>query len=355
MPRARQSLLLGAVCAGLLLWQTAGSVGQLPPGIVIAPPVDPQSQAAVDQAIQRGLHYLAQQQQGNGAWSSERMGDSPACTSLAIMAFLAAGHLPDEGPYAANLSRGIQFVLLQQSGEGFFADRHTHGPMYTHGICTLMLAEVLGTTPASEATRVRHALEKAIRLILEAQDQPKDRDNTGGWRYSPTSNDSDLSVTGWQLLALRAAKNVGCDIPADYIDRAVAYVKRCSVQNGGFAYQPYGGPTAVRTGTGILCLEICGDHHSAEALQGGAYLLRQPLMVQERFFYYCSIGMFQLGEDYWPAMRSHLHRIVLPLQEADGAWLVPPGEEGGAGPVYCTSLAILALAVEYQYLPIYQR
>ena len=36
-----------------------------------------------------------------------------------------------------------------------------------------------------------------------------------------------MSVTGWQLLALRAAKNIGCDVPGERIDMAVEYVLRC--------------------------------------------------------------------------------------------------------------------------------
>src|SRR5689334_22372078 len=115
-----------------------------------------------------------------------------------------------------------------------------------------MLAEVVGMAPDSAlAADCRAALAKAVDLILKAQRVRKSRDHAGGWRYQPNSFDSDLSVTGWQVMALRAAKDAGCAVPAEPIDRAVAYVKRCAVpRSGGFAYQPGGGPNNPRTGTG---------------------------------------------------------------------------------------------------------
>ena len=358
-PRFKSSLVLGTLCAGMWL---AGQVLAFQP----APAALQQAQPAagrrqlIDQAIVRALDFLAHQQLASGAWSGAELGPSPACTSLAIMAFLAAGHVPGEGPYAVQIERGVRWVIDQQGPQGLFMDQGNHGPMYTHGICSLMLAEVLGMTPQDSAAPVRKALERSIEIILIAQDVRKADNHSGGWRYTPTSSDSDLSATGWQLLALRAAKNVGCDIPVDCIDRAVAYVKKCAVAgNEGFGYQPSSGTTAVRAGTGILCLEICGEHHSAEALGAANYLQRRPLMSRDSFFYYgvyyCTVGMFQIGGQHWDVLRDHLEPLILSLQLPDGRWEPQQNEENRAGMIYCTSLAVLALSVEYQYLPIYQR
>lgn len=359
-PRIRSSLSLGTLCAGLwLAVQVLAFQPPLPAAPQGGPPIGGRRQQ-IDQAIVRALEFLAQQQLDSGAWSSEEIGPSPACTSLAIMAFLAAGHVPGEGPYAVQIERGIRWVLDQQHATGLFSDPHLSGAMYTHGICTLMLAEVLGMTAQDSSKRIRLGLEQAVELILIAQDVHKDPRNAGGWRYLPGSRDSDLSATGWQLLALRAAKNVGCDIPAESIDRAVAYVKKCAVDgNEGFGYQPSGNSTAVRAGTGILCLEICGEHHSAEALGAANYLLRRPLRNHDSFFYYgvyyCTVGMFQIGGQHWDVVRDQLEPLVLGLQRPDGRWEPLQQDENRAGVIYSTSLAVLALAVEYQYLPIYQR
>ena len=79
--------------------------------------------------------------------------------------------------------------------------------MYHHGICTLMLAEVAGMTDAPLGKDIRAALEKAVAVLLEAQRTTGP--HAGGWRYRVSGTDADMSVTGWQLMALRAAKNLG--------------------------------------------------------------------------------------------------------------------------------------------------
>lgn len=313
----------------------------------------------IDAAISKALDHLAKRQNQSGAWSLEGQGESTSTTSLAVMAFLAAGHVPGEGPYDQQIQRGVRWVLDQQQPNGMLVRERGHGPMYSHGISTLMLAEVAGMTDNVLAKDCREALKKAVKLILTAQSVRKDRSSQGGWRYHPSSNDSDLSVTGWQLLSLRAAKNLGCDVPAENIDAAVEYVKRLSVRNRGFGYQSGSGSSPTRAGTGILCLEICGVHLSPEAVGAADSLLQDPLRADQEWFfygaYYCTIGMFQVGGRHWEQGKNHLLPLLLNLQAEDGSWSGRQGQERGLGTVYATSLAVLALSVEYQYLPIYQR
>ena len=83
-------------------------------------------------------------------------------------------------------------------------------------------------------------------------------------------------MTGWQLLALRAAQDAGLAVPKKNIEQAVLYVKRCAHPSGGFSYMPGTEPNIARTGTGVLSLEICGDFRSPEALRGGDWLLTTP-------------------------------------------------------------------------------
>ena len=313
----------------------------------------------IDVAISKALDHLAKRQNPSGAWALDQFGEQTSATSLAVMAFLAAGHVPGEGPYDLHIQRGVRWVLDQQQANGMLLGARGHGPMYSHGISTLMLAEVAGMTDGALAERCRDALKKAVRLILSAQAIRKDPGNAGGWRYSPNSPDSDLSVTGWQLLALRAAKNLGCDVPAEQIDEAVKYVKRCSSNNRGFGYQPNSGSSPTRAGTGILCLEICGVHHSPETLGAALYLLQNPLRADQEWFfygvYYCTVGMFQVGGKQWEQSKGHMIPLILNLQAEDGSWSGRQGTERPLGTVYATSLSVLALSVEYQYLPIYQR
>lgn len=357
MNTTRKRKRLGAVVVSVIV-----GLGAIPPGAAFAQDdteLDAQRKQ-VDAAIVRALEFLADRQRPSGAWTLQNEGEATSATSLAVMAFLAAGHLPGEGPYGERIERGIDWVVAQQQPNGMLAVERVHGPMYCHGIATLMLAEVVGMTDEDSAKPVRAALERAIKLILESQDVNKSRAHAGGWRYQPRSSDSDLSVTAWQLLALRAAKNLGCDVPAESIDRAVEYVKRLAVaDSGGFGYQSPHAPSPVRAGTGILALEICGAHHAPESMAAAEYLLARPLRYNTHYYfygaYYCSIGMFQVGGKYWDETRETIAVDLVRHQEQDGSWTARTGGERSAGLIYSTSMAVLALAVEYQYLPIYQR
>lgn len=333
-------------------------IGQGPGG----PPPPSYSTAETDAAVRRALEYLKGQQKPDGAWESGGFGKATSVTSLAVMAFLACGHVPGEpGPYREAIERGIGYVVSSQKPNGLLVSNTSHGPMYCHGISTLMLAEVVGMTPdPALAERCRSALARGVDLIVRAQEVKKPAEHAGGWRYQPNSFDSDLSVTGWQVIALRAAKAAGCAVDDGPIDRAVEYVKRCAVAGGGFAYQAgRGDPNNPRTGTGVLALELCGRHEAAEAVAGGEYLLAHPPQWTSEYFfyevYYCPSALFQLGDRYFGAYYPGLVGVLLGHQERDGSWLAVNGNDRSGGRNYCTAMAVLALAIEYRYLPIYQR
>jgi hypothetical protein len=319
------------------------------------------SERDVDESIVKALRFLAQQQQPAGGWNVDAFGgEATSATSLAVMAFMAAGHTPSEGPYGEAITRGVQFVVDHQEPSGLLVHRRGHGPMYDHGISTLMLAEASGMVPERLGQPVRKALERAIRLILVAQEVRKPPHQAGGWRYQPSSNDSDLSVTAWQLLALRAAKDIGCDVPAENIDAAISYVKMCSPRDGrGFGYQPGNGATTVLSGTGLLALQVCGQEDSAEVHRAAEFLAFRPLRFRENWFfygiYYTTIAMYKRGGDDWKNARPYLLQELLENQLPDGSWQNGNPSEAPWGRIYCTAMAVLALSVEYGYLPIYQR
>ncbi len=329
----------------------------------------------LDEAVDRGLAFLQRQQEADGAWSISKGGAKhPAITALGVMAFLSAGHVPGEGKYGETVEKGSRWVMKQQAQDGLIASDAAH-EMYHHGICTLMLAEVAGMTDGKLGQEVRDRLKKAITVVLKAQRNKDAAAHEGGWRYHVDQNrdnkTSDISCTGWQILSLRAAKDLGCDVPPEAIDRAVEFVKRCQITSsdnkdieGGFHYFPNNRLTSACTGTSILCLELCHKEkgHAPEAEKAGSYLLNHiPAWGgnEGHFFYaiyYCSQAMFQLGDNYWDHFRPKFHRTLLDNQQKDsGGWFGGDGEAQTYGPNYGTSMAILALTVEYRFLPIYQR
>src|SRR5207248_607364 len=255
----------------------AAALFLLVPAIHAQPKKEDENSKKVDESIKKALKYLASTQNDDGTWGAAfaARGRHPAITGLAVMAFLSAGHVPGEGPYGMKVEKGIRAVIKMQAPNGLIASDAGH-EMYHHGICTLMLAETAGMTQGPLAADVKKALERAVAIVLQGQ-RTANNQHKGGWRYMIASTDSDISVTGWQIMALRAAKNVGCDVPPDAIDQAVAYVKRCQdPYSGAFRYTPGGGPTTPCTGTSILCLAVTGKgiKQLPEAIKGGNYLMR---------------------------------------------------------------------------------
>jgi hypothetical protein len=236
--------------------------------------------------------------------------------------------------------------------------------MYGHGITTLMLAEMLGMgADEKQDALLRERCRKGIELILRAQRMPKNDQNRGGWRYTPDTDQSDMSVTVWQTMALRAAKNAGMDVPKESIDLAVRYIKklydpsRGNPGAAGFGYSSPGRETST-TAEGLLALQVCGDYTSDEVKGASDRLLRTGPKTDKWHFYttyYFAQGMYQRGDKYAEAGRRQTMDMLLPLQQRDGSWLAIEAGERQGGQVYATSLAVLALAVKNHYLPIYQR
>jgi len=324
-------------------------------------------QKPVDEAIDRALAYLAKEQNKDGSWPGP-MRRNTAIASLCVMAFLAKGHTPGTGPHGDVLNKGIDFVIDSAQHNGLLVgDTRSHGPMYSHTIATLMLSEVTGMVTPERQTKLDAALGNALRLILTAQDVRKATKHQGGWRYQHNSRDSDISCSGWALMSLRSARNNGAAVPKKAIEEAVRFVMHCRSRDGGFGYQPGNGPGLARTGTALLCLELCGQHRTDVTKQGGDWVLKYIGLDgssrhrgrNEHFFYYgmyyCAQGMFQLGEDHWEKFGAYMYDLLLKMQETDGSWPETGGNERQAGRGYSTAMAILAMSVAYRQLPIYQR
>jgi hypothetical protein len=276
------------------------------------------------------------------------------------MAFLSAGHVPGEGKYGDTIKKGVEWVLNQQQANGLIATER-HYEMYHHGICTLMLTEVAGKKDSKNDDAFRKKLVKAVDLILKAQRPQNKGEARGGWRYSAEPvRGSDISVTGWQIRALREAKSLGYDVPYEAIKNAVAYIQRSQdYKTGAFQYAVHeGGRTTIAcTGTAILALELCGKdmHGSKELLRAGDYLLKQnpPWGLEQVSYsmYYCSKACFQLAGNYWKEFKPLMHKHLLAAQDKSGAWKGDRIEERSFGPNYCTSMAVLALTAERSRKP----
>jgi hypothetical protein len=358
---------------GLTLLET-----QRPLAAVLPPAKWRQVEASVD----RALAWLAQRQAADGSFVTTPAGQ-PGVTSLCIMAFLSRGHQPGIGPYGRQLNRAIDYTIACQKPDGMFSLQHpgpfhqtyeaSHTAAYNHAIAGLMLGEVYGQVTGPRAKAVKQAIGNALQFTRHFQHiRPKPPYEEGGWRYlradPPYPADSDLSITAWQLMFLRSARNAEFNVPQDWIDEALGFVRRCWDPSGMFNYalpiEQYRGSRGT-VGAGIVSLSMAGQHQTPMALASGDWLVAHPfrrfgetITQRERFFYsiyYCSQASAQLGGHYWERFFPSLAEAVMQGQQADGSW---PSETGGAavfGNTWTTAMSVLSLTPPYQLLPVYQR
>jgi hypothetical protein len=326
----------------------------------------------IDRAVASGVDFLVASQSDNGAIADR--GHDVAMSALAIMAMASIGTEPvGDTERGRAMRKALSFVVQDrnQDSTGYFGGRDG-SRMYGHGIITLMLTEVLGMCESPEENKVIHErLVKAIKLILASQEVPKPDKLNGGWRYTPASRDSDLSISIWQLMALRSAKNDGLDVPGEAIEKALDYLRNsyASPLNldgtprdpvSGFSYTPgTHHPSFAMTAAGLLAMQVCGQYDTPLVKGAAEWLLQHPPKLHERFFfygiYYYAQGMHQVGGKYAEKADELVPEMLLEAQRNDGAWLARGGEERNYGAVYATALAVLSLSVRYHYLPIYQR
>lgn len=300
-------------------------------------------------AVNKGLAWLAAQQQPDGSFGSgSQYGRHVGITSLACMAFISDGSVPGRGPYSRVVENGLNFVLNSCSDQsGLIAAETSYGPMYGHGFATLFLAEMYGMSPRAD---LREKLQKAVALIVRTQN------DRGGWRYHPVKADADISVTICQIMALRAARNAGVEVPKSVIDRSIQYVKDSQNPDGGFRYMlDSSGSMFARSAAGVASLYYAGIYDDRSTRRGLAYLKKFiPGKTEEQTHYYyghyyAAQAMHLAGgphwAEWWPAIRDEL----LSKQAPDGSW------RGEAGTEYGTAMAMIILQMPKETMPIFQK
>jgi hypothetical protein len=261
--------------------------------------------------------------------------------------------LPNEGEFGKNVSLGMQYLLDSTAPDGIMGNRSDGQYMYGHGVASIALAELYGQT---RSPTMRPKLEKIIRVILASQNPE------GGWRYRPIARDADISVTVLQVVALRAAKNGGLEVPQSTIDRAVQYVKRCyHPPSGGFTYQPNRDPGFARTAAAIYSLQVCGLYDDDMVKKGSEYLMKNNKNHDEWFTYgnfYAAPAQYMIGGDTWKAWYAQIKDTLLKSVTTKGElsyWDGKLDRGRSVGPVYCTGVYTMILAMPYHYIPLYQR
>lgn len=324
------------IIASLLLATVVGAQS-LPLFGTVGDPVPPE----VEAMTLKGLKYLVASQTQEGNWS-DNYGRQPAVVGLAILAMLAHGEDPNHGPYSVTIKRGLSFILKSQREDNGYIGTS----MYNHGFATLALAEAYG---AVDDDRLGPALEKAVGLLLTSQAS----NTAGAWRYSPTSQDADTTVSGACVVALFAARNAGVAVPDKAFERALKFYETCQSPEGGFGYTNASGPNAPRSAIGTLVFSLSRVHDKAVKTglafleSGAAQAFGQPYYYY--YLYYASQAYFQADIELWNGWNKVNIRTLKKAQNADGSWT------GQFGQSFGTSSALLSLALNYRFLPIYER
>ncbi|HET6882071.1 MAG TPA: prenyltransferase/squalene oxidase repeat-containing protein [Pirellulales bacterium] len=325
--------------------------------------------SASEAAVARALAWLAKHQSQDGRWSLDhfdtagdcngRCGDpgiesDTAATALALLPFLGAGQTHLRGDYTQTVARGLRALMDMERSDGDLRGSGG-GNMYAHGQATIALCEAYALT---QADNLREPAQRAVDFIIAAQHE------AGGWRYRP-GEPGDLSVVGWQMMALRSAQMAYLKVPEETFLKATRFLN--SVQQspslGQYCYLPGSGSSPVMTAEGLLCRQYSGWRHNHPVLLNGVRWLEENQLPQAKranmyFWYYGTQVMHHMGGPAWEKWNAALRDLLISLQAVSGheagSWPPLGGHDARGGRVYTTALAACTLEVYYRHLPLYR-
>jgi hypothetical protein len=327
-----------------------------------------------EEAIKRALDWFTRNQKPDGHWDAPE-GHDAAATGMAMLAYMGWGAKHTEpGPYQKPLKRAMEWMMKTERN-GDLRGSLGHNFMYDHGIAAIAMAEAYSLTKDS---KLRPVVKRVVGFTVRAQN-PK----TGGWRYRPYEEKGyrdrgDMSVTGWQIMALRSAQFGGIEVPLESLDKALKYMdsigggKRKSI----YGYTSKGNPKPAMVSEGMFCHQLLRQHAidrrsaSPQAInlrlgESAKYIekhLPNPRSLKYNYYYwyYACLALHQQQGPIWESWNARMRPVFLKAQvkrpgpaSLHGSW-DPIGEWGpAAGRCIITGMATLSLEVYYRYLPMY--
>ena len=163
-------------------------------------------------------------------------------------------------------------------------------------------------------------------------------------------------MTGAVLMGLMAARNAGMEVPDEVIKDAMEYMRRSTGKEGSVAYTGgLGGMGGSMNLTAVAAL-VGAVSRSKESEQFQAALKRLTENLEggnqgyqgyaEYFRYYMAQALFQGDYASWKKWNDGVVRELHDLQAEDGGFQ-------NAG--YSTGMSLLAVALNFRFLPIYER
>jgi hypothetical protein len=318
--------------------------------------------AKSEAAVVKGLRWLKQNQKEDGSWSMQY---SPSMTGLAVLSFLGHGELPQSPEFGPTVKKGVDWIIDMGAtfgGRLSMANAMTQTGVYEHAIATYALGEYYTMT---KDDRAKDVLTQAVAYIVEGQAPD------GGWQYAYAQGpDSDTSVTGWQIQALKAAHLSGLNIPGvdAALDKAMLDLKRVQGPRGGFGYRAAQDSYSL-AGAGVLCTYFWKGEKDKSVRDGIKFIMDETeknYPVQYKgdkanlyAWYYHGQACLMFGGSAWAKWNKWFQDEITNNQSPDGSWpamgpktaVGPQSDEKGVGPIYRTTLCVLMLEVYYRYMP----
>jgi hypothetical protein len=343
-------------------------------------------QPQTEEAIERGLAFLARHQKPDGRWSLQgfpeeaQLATDTAATALALIAFQGAGYSHREFQYKDVVKGGLDYLLKNQRSDGDLfvplddaSNRSVW--LYSHSLAAIALCEAYGMT---QDPGLREPAQRAIDFIAASQDIEH-----GGWRYSPAVG-SDTSVTGWMMMALKSGELAGLNVSRQTYARINAWLdgaQQSRAEPHLYRYNPFApdtpqqrhGRRASKTMTSVgLLMRLYGSwkRDNANMTRGARFLADNLPAIgttadpqrDTYYWYYATQVMAHMGGEYWQAWSGRLYPLLVDSQVREGplagSWdpQTPIPDRWGphAGRLYVTTMNLLSLEVQYRKLPLYE-
>jgi len=314
-------------------------------------------------AVEMALAWLARHQRDDGSWRFNHLEgrcggrcrnpgsvETPTgATALALLPFLGAGHThTDQGEYSEAIDKALYYLIEQAMETPHGADLQ-QGTMYAQGLAAIALCEAYAMT---EDKALRPTAEAALKYIGYAQ-HPK-----GGWRYFP-GQPGDMTVTGWQMMALKSAQMAQLTVPAGAITRGKTFLNGMATGDGAYYGYLERGKDPAPTAIGLLCRMYTGWSLADGRLANGvAYLADLGPSKDDMYFnYYATQVLHHYGGSSWKPwnekLRDHLIKTQSLAGHERGSWYFADEHGVRAGRLYNTAMSAMILEVYYRHMPLY--
>jgi hypothetical protein len=308
--------------------------------------------AGLANPAEAAAEWLCATQEADGSWSTERWGGRSqfevALTGLALMALLEARE--PSGPVQAAIERATDYLVSRQDAIGRLGPVFDGEP-YNQGIATLALARAFQLRPTES---LRGVLGLAVRRISERQH------GDGGWGYEKSADESsNLSISLWQIEALRLAESLGWTSAGESVGRGLKWMTRMVADNGVFGYRRKGDfPEGNQTLTAMGAVSLFDGAHAAllspERARAVQMQVRKlaatggPDMDYYRR-YFLAAALRKMSEESTSGTLASIRRDLVARQVDAGAergsWPADDRWSAAGGRVYATALAALSLKI----------